>query len=60
MFRIITLKKDPYFEGYYEEGDFIPQYRYSIRGHRYAIPYNGEELKLYWVNSVQYYTKICK
>ncbi|MEW6096926.1 MAG: DNA methyltransferase [bacterium] len=46
-----------FFSRYYEEGDFIPQYRYSIKGHKYAIPYNGEEVKLYWANSEQYYTK---
>jgi len=46
-----------FFARYYEEGDFIPQYRYSIKTHRYAIPYNGEEVKLYWVNADQYYTK---
>jgi len=46
-----------FFSRYYEDGDFVPRYRYSIRGHKYAIPYNGEEIKLYWVNSGQYYTK---
>ncbi len=46
-----------FFSRYYEEGDFAPHYRYSIRGHRYAIPYNGEEVKLYWANSDQYYIK---
>jgi len=46
-----------FFSRYYEDGDFIPRYRYSIKGHKYAIPYNGEEIKLYWVNSGQYYTK---
>ncbi len=46
-----------FFSRYYEEGDFVPNYRYSIKGHKYAIPYNGEEIKLYWVNSNQYYTK---
>jgi adenine-specific DNA-methyltransferase len=46
-----------FFSRYYEEGDFIPQYRYSIKGHKYAIPYNGEELKLYWANADQYYIK---
>jgi len=46
-----------FFSRYYEEGDFVPHYRYSIKGHRYAIPYNGEEVKLYWANSEQYYTK---
>ena len=47
-----------FFSRYYEDGDFVPQYRYSIkRSHIYAIPYNGEEVKLYWSNSDQYYTK---
>lgn len=46
-----------FFSRYYEEGDFAPQYRYSIKGHKYAIPYNGEEVKLYWPNNEQYYTK---
>jgi adenine-specific DNA-methyltransferase len=46
-----------FFSRYYEEGDFVPQYRYSIKGYKYAIPYNGEEVKLYWANSGQYYTK---
>ncbi|MEO0282110.1 MAG: DNA methyltransferase [candidate division WOR-3 bacterium] len=46
-----------FFSRYYEEGDFVPQYRYSIKGHKYAIPYNGEEVKLYWANQEQYYTK---
>jgi len=46
-----------FFSRYYEEGDFVPHYRYSIKGHKYAIPYNGEEIKLYWANSEQYYTK---
>jgi len=46
-----------FFSRYYEEGDFIPQYRYSIKKHKYAIPYNGEEVKLYWANSEQYYIK---
>ncbi|MHA2646180.1 MAG: hypothetical protein V2G47_06875, partial [bacterium JZ-2024 1] len=46
-----------FFFRFYEEGDFVPQYRYSIKGHKYAIPYNGEEVKLYWANQEQYYTK---
>ena len=46
-----------FFSRYYSEGDFIPQYRYSIKSNRYAIPYDGEEVKLYWANSDQYYTK---
>jgi adenine-specific DNA-methyltransferase len=46
-----------FFSRYYEDGDFVPKYIYSIKGHKYAIPYNGEEIKLYWSNSDQYYTK---
>ncbi|MFN4319230.1 MAG: site-specific DNA-methyltransferase, partial [Aquificaceae bacterium] len=46
-----------FFSRYYEDGDFVPQYRYSIKGHRYAMPYNGEEIKLYWANADQYYIK---
>lgn len=46
-----------FFSRFYEEGDFVPQYRYSIKRHKYAIPYNGEEVKLYWANNEQYYTK---
>ncbi len=46
-----------FFSRYYENGDFIPHYRYSIKRHKYAIPYNGEEVKLYWANYDQYYTK---
>ena len=46
-----------FFSRYYEEGDFIPQYRYSNKKHKYAIPYDGEEVKLYWANYDQYYTK---
>ncbi|MGB9781129.1 DNA methyltransferase [Caldanaerobacter sp.] len=46
-----------FFSRYYEEGDFVPQYRYSIKGHKYAVPYNGEEVVLYWANKDQYYTK---
>jgi len=46
-----------FFSLYYQDGDFVPQYRYSIKGHKYAIPYNGEEVKLYWANYDQYYVK---
>jgi len=46
-----------FFSRYYEEGDFIPQHRYSIKNYKYAIPYNGEEVKLYWATSEQYYIK---
>jgi|GEM_PF-179576 adenine-specific DNA-methyltransferase len=46
-----------FFFRFYAEGDFVPQYRYSIKGHKYAIPYNGEEVKLYWANKSSYYVK---
>ena len=43
-----------FFCRYYEDGDFISKRRYS-RSHRYAIPYNGEEVYLHWANNDQYY-----
>jgi adenine-specific DNA-methyltransferase len=46
-----------FFSRYYEEGDFVPRFRYSIKGLKYAIPYDGEEVKLYCANTDQYYTK---
>jgi adenine-specific DNA-methyltransferase len=46
-----------FFSRFYEDGDFIPQYRYSIKGYKYTIPYNGEEVKLYWATADQYYIK---
>ena len=45
-----------FFNRYYHDGDFISKRRYS-RNHRYAIPYNGEEVHLHWANSDQYYIK---
>ncbi|MDR0730951.1 MAG: hypothetical protein LBF63_04725, partial [Treponema sp.] len=44
-----------FFNCYYEEGDFISKRRY--REGVYAIPYEGEEVKLYWANHDQYYIK---
>lgn len=44
-----------FFNRYYEEGDFISKRRYKEGV--YAIPYEGEEVKLYWVNQDQYYIK---
>ena len=44
-----------FFSRYYDEGDFISQRRYS-KG-KYAIPYEGEEVKLHWANADQYYIK---
>jgi len=46
-----------FFSRYYKDGDFFPKYRFSIKNYRYAIPYNGEEVKLYWANYGQYYIK---
>lgn len=44
-----------FFSRYYEDGDFISQRRYKDGA--YAIPYEGEEVKLYWANDDQYYVK---
>jgi len=45
-----------FFSRYWQEGDFISRRRYSKK-ERYAIPYNGEEVFLYWANHDQYYVK---
>ncbi|MGB4587430.1 MAG: site-specific DNA-methyltransferase, partial [Rectinemataceae bacterium] len=44
-----------FFRRYYSEGDFISKrvYKEGV----YAIPYEGEEVKLHWANSDQYYIK---
>lgn len=44
-----------FFRRYYSEGDFISKrvYKEGV----YAIPYEGEEVKLYWANYDQYYIK---
>jgi len=44
-----------FFRRYYDEGDFISVRRY--REGVYAIPYEGEEVKLHWANADQYYVK---
>lgn len=44
-----------FFSRYYNEGDFISKRRYKEGV--YAIPYEGEEVKLYWANQDQYYIK---
>lgn len=41
-----------FFNRYYEEGDFISKRRYKEGV--YALPYEGEEVKLYWANQDQY------
>ena len=47
-----------FFARYYREGDFMSLRRYSSGGRAtYLIPYNGEEVKLHWANSDQYYIK---
>ena len=45
-----------FFGRYWQDGDFISKRRYSKKD-RYAIPYNGEEIYLYWANHDQYYVK---
>jgi adenine-specific DNA-methyltransferase len=44
-----------FFRRYYSEGDFLSKrvYKEGV----YAIPYEGEEVKLYWANHDQYYIK---
>lgn len=44
-----------FFRRYYHEGDFLSLRRYTDGA--YAIPYNGEEVKLHWANADQYYIK---
>jgi len=45
-----------FFSRYYDKGDFISLRRYG-RDESYVIPYNGEEVLLYWANNDQYYIK---
>lgn len=44
-----------FFRRYYSEGDFLAKrvYRPGV----YSIPYEGEEVALYWANKDQYYIK---
>jgi len=44
-----------FFSRYYDKGDFMSKRRY--KDNTYAIPYNGEEVKLHWANADQYYIK---
>lgn len=47
-----------FFSRYYDGGDFMSLRRMKANGHTsYLIPYNGEEVKLYWANADQYYIK---
>lgn len=58
---IVAVESDVYnhltnfFSRYYDDGDFISQRRY--KDGVYAIPYEGEEVKLHWANADQYYVK---
>lgn len=44
-----------FFRRYYYEGDFMSLRRYKEGV--YAVPYEGEEVKLHWANADQYYIK---
>ena len=44
-----------FFRRYYQNGDFLSLRRY--KKDVYAIPYEGEEVKLHWANADQYYVK---
>ncbi|MCG3696038.1 hypothetical protein L5F39_00315 [Aliarcobacter butzleri] len=44
-----------FFSRYYKDGDFVSLRRY--KKDTYSIPYEGEEVKLHWANSDQYYIK---
>lgn len=44
-----------FFRRYYAEGDFLARRVYKAGV--YAIPYEGEEVKLHWANRDQYYIK---
>jgi len=44
-----------FFRRYYSEGDFLSKRVYKPGV--YAIPYQGEEVKLHWANADQYYIK---
>jgi adenine-specific DNA-methyltransferase len=50
-----------FFERYYDAGDFLSRRYYARetpgKAAPYAIPYNGEEVKLHWANADQYYIK---
>jgi len=44
-----------FFKRYYSDGDFMSMRRYKEGV--YALPYEGEEVKLHWANHDQYYIK---
>ncbi|MCD6266960.1 MAG: hypothetical protein J7J14_00940, partial [Thermotogaceae bacterium] len=45
-----------FFSRYYDKGDFISKRRYG-KNEKYVVPYNGEEVLLYWANKDRYYIK---
>jgi adenine-specific DNA-methyltransferase len=44
-----------FFGRYYKEGDFLMQRRY--KDNVYSVPYEGEDVKLYWATREHYYVK---
>lgn len=50
-----------FFERYYDDGDFVSRRYYTQetpgKAAPFAVPYNGEEVKLHWANADQYYIK---
>jgi len=50
-----------FFERYYDAGDFLSRRYYTRetagKAAPFAVPYNGEEVKLHWANADQYYIK---
>lgn len=45
-----------FFSRYYDSGDFVSKRRFGGKD-KYVVPYNGEEIRLYWANKDQYYVK---
>lgn len=50
-----------FFDRYYDNGDFVTRRYYaretSTKSAPFAIPYNGEDIKLHWANADQFYIK---
>lgn len=45
-----------FFSRYYSDGDFISKKRYGSKS-KYYVPYNGDEVTLFWASRDQYYVK---
>lgn len=45
-----------FFSRYYDKGDFLSKRRFGGK-EKYYVPYDGEEVLLYWANQDQYYIK---